>query len=243
MKAPPSLLGTAETVSELPDEAAAEGVVGDLAGERSIIGQRDHRLRCNRDIDPALQGRGILVERRTGDREALAVAFERHRIERRQAVESMLPTDIGARRDGPSAAHRPRIDRNARAQRRVGDVVMRAAAGKRRKPARLGKAASFDIYVGQIGIGLKRKAIPRDVVSCIAEELGRARGLAAVLCLRQEADIARDVRVAPGLTDILYQRDGDYSIAAVPSRWDNGGAKVCGAGGRYRRDECGLTVL
>jgi hypothetical protein len=46
-----------------------------------------------------------------------------------------------------------------------------------------------------------------------------------------------------GLTDILYQRDGDYSIAVVPSRWDNGGAKVCGAGGRYRSEECGLTVL
>ncbi|MBS0471563.1 MAG: MCP four helix bundle domain-containing protein, partial [Proteobacteria bacterium] len=41
-----------------------------------------------------------------------------------------------------------------------------------------------------------------------------------------------------GLTDILYQRDGDYCIAVVPSRWDNSGAKVCGAGGRYPSDEC-----
>jgi hypothetical protein len=46
-----------------------------------------------------------------------------------------------------------------------------------------------------------------------------------------------------GLTDILYQRDRDYCIAVVPSRWDNGGAKACGAGGRYPSDECGLTVL
>jgi hypothetical protein len=50
-------------------------------------------------------------------------------------------------------------------------------------------------------------------------------------------------REAGGLTDILYQRDGDYCIADVPSRWDIGGASVCGAGGRYRSDECGLTVL
>ena len=48
---------------------------------------------------------------------------------------------------------------------------------------------------------------------------------------------------SPGLTDFLYQRDGDYCIAAVPSRWDIGGANVCGAGGRYPSDECGLTVL
>ncbi len=27
-------------------------------------------------------------------------------------------------------------------------------------------------------------------------------------------------------------------MAFVPSRWDEGGAKVCGAGGRYRSDEC-----
>lgn len=46
-----------------------------------------------------------------------------------------------------------------------------------------------------------------------------------------------------GLTDILYQADRDYMIADVPSRWDIGGASVCGAGGRYRSDECGLTVL
>ena len=46
-----------------------------------------------------------------------------------------------------------------------------------------------------------------------------------------------------GLTDILYQVDRDYMIADVPSRWDIGGASVCGAGGRYRSDECGRMVL
>ena len=35
-----------------------------------------------------------------------------------------------------------------------------------------------------------------------------------------------------GLTSFLYQRHRGYCIAVVPSRWDNGGAKVCGAGGR-----------
>ena len=35
-----------------------------------------------------------------------------------------------------------------------------------------------------------------------------------------------------GLTAFLYQRHGGYCIADVPSRWDIGGAKVCGAGGR-----------
>jgi len=46
-----------------------------------------------------------------------------------------------------------------------------------------------------------------------------------------------------GLTDILYQVDRDYMMADVPSRWDIGGANVCGAGGRYRSDECGRMVL
>jgi len=46
-----------------------------------------------------------------------------------------------------------------------------------------------------------------------------------------------------GLTDFLNQHDGDYCIADVPSRWDIGGAKVWGAGGRYRSAEWGLTVL
>lgn len=45
------------------------------------------------------------------------------------------------------------------------------------------------------------------------------------------------------LTDILYQHDGDYCIADVPSRWDIGGAQVCGAGGRYPSEECGRIVL
>ena len=38
--------------------------------------------------------------------------------------------------------------------------------------------------------------------------------------------------IDPGLTAFLYQRDGGYCIAVVRSRWDNSGAKACGAGGR-----------
>jgi len=46
-----------------------------------------------------------------------------------------------------------------------------------------------------------------------------------------------------GLTAFLYQRDRYYCMAVVPSRWDNGGTNVCGAGGRYPSDEWGRTVL
>ena len=34
------------------------------------------------------------------------------------------------------------------------------------------------------------------------------------------------------LTDILDQRDRDYCIATLRSRWSSSGADVCGAGGR-----------
>ena len=46
-----------------------------------------------------------------------------------------------------------------------------------------------------------------------------------------------------GLTDILYQCDGDYCMADAPSRRDTVGAEGWSAGGRYPSDECGLTVL
>ena len=36
-----------------------------------------------------------------------------------------------------------------------------------------------------------------------------------------------------GVMGFLYQRDRDYCIGIVPSRWDSGGVKLCGAGGRY----------
>jgi hypothetical protein len=64
---------------------------------------------------------------------------------------------------------------------------------------------------------------------------------------RSVAELGTEVRPSVetyvGLTDILYQRDGDYCIADVPSRRATVGAKVCGAGGRYPSDEWGLTVL
>ena len=44
------------------------------------------------------------------------------------------------------------------------------------------------------------------------------------------------------LTDILDQRDRDYCMAALRSRWV-AGIDVCGAGGRQFRDECGLIAL
>jgi len=69
---------------------------------------------------------------------------------------------------------------------------------------------------------------------------------AMVLSIERFDDIAfedgTDLKQA-GLTDFLNQHDGDYCIADVPSRWDIGGAKVWGAGGRYRSAEWGLTVL
>jgi hypothetical protein len=44
------------------------------------------------------------------------------------------------------------------------------------------------------------------------------------------------------LMDFLNQRDGDYCIGSISSRWFVTGMKVCGAGGRYPSAECGLIV-
>jgi hypothetical protein len=47
-----------------------------------------------------------------------------------------------------------------------------------------------------------------------------------------------------GLTDFLYQRDGEIIAFARPDLAVSGtGFIVCGAGGRYPSDECGLIVL
>mgnify|MGYP001598364059 FL=1 len=87
--------------------------------------------------------------------------------------------------------------------------------------------------------------------------LSRTRVTSPVLTLPENVDwkaispelmyrvlgLPNDIEVARGLTDYLYQRDGGYCIAVVPSRWDDSGAKVCGAGGRYPSDEWGLRVL
>ena len=45
------------------------------------------------------------------------------------------------------------------------------------------------------------------------------------------------------LTDFLNQRDREYCIGMISSRWWADGANVCGAGGRYPSAECGLIVL
>jgi hypothetical protein len=42
-----------------------------------------------------------------------------------------------------------------------------------------------------------------------------------------------------GLTDLLYQRDGEFIAFARPDLAVSGtGLFVCGAGGRYPSDEC-----
>ena len=47
-----------------------------------------------------------------------------------------------------------------------------------------------------------------------------------------------------GLTDILYQRDGEIIALVPPDPAVAGtGLIVCGAGGRYPSAECGLMVL
>jgi hypothetical protein len=47
-----------------------------------------------------------------------------------------------------------------------------------------------------------------------------------------------------GLTDFLYQRDGEIIAITRPDLAVSGtGFIVCGAGGRYPSDECGLIVL
>ena len=45
------------------------------------------------------------------------------------------------------------------------------------------------------------------------------------------------------LADILDQRDRDYCIAVLRSRWSIVGDDVRGAGGRWSNDECGRIVL
>jgi uncharacterized membrane protein YeaQ/YmgE (transglycosylase-associated protein family) len=46
-----------------------------------------------------------------------------------------------------------------------------------------------------------------------------------------------------GLTDILYQGDGDYCMGRLASRWGSGGMRAWGAGGRYPSEESGLIVV
>jgi hypothetical protein len=50
-------------------------------------------------------------------------------------------------------------------------------------------------------------------------------------------------RCMTDLMDFLNQRDRDYCIGNISSRWFVTGMNVCGAGGRYPSAECGLIVL
>ena len=60
---------------------------------------------------------------------------------------------------------------------------------------------------------------------------------------RAEERLDPQVLLDPDLTAFLYQRDRDYCIGMISSRWLAEGANVCGAGGLYPRAEYGLIVL
>jgi hypothetical protein len=85
------------------------------------------------------------------------------------------------------------------------------------------------------------------MLAAVLREQLKREGVRVVIDIRpcgDPADGQRRFRLHQrDLTAFLYQRDGDYCIDTISSRWAAEGANVWGAGGRYPSAECGLIVL
>ena len=87
---------------------------------------------------------------------------------------------------------------------------------------KIGQVYSFKMYTRtHKGIGFTVESVGKDRWKWTVSPPPSVLGLKLVSGLLEGS-----MNDAIGLTAFLFQRDGGYCIADVPSRWDIGGAKV-----------------